>query len=250
MTFDFVKQIFDSTEANEAIAADCRRCHAELRANPTDQFFRRALVRNVCSVIEVRLFHMSSALLSLHEGMPALLKAVDAEHRERIQQYLDCSLTAAEMLTLKEQSPAVDHKGVVNTRPAFLGQLDRFRLVTALFVRTLRLAEGVDYTTEGWKSTQILVNTCNRLVHPKSKESSEVPDEELRHATIAELWTLETMNRLIESGNSAAANFTPLLRDTINSLLAETARLVQEIVWRQKIDSGSEKRSAFEFLAR
>ena len=51
-------------------------------------------------MIEVRLFRMSSTILSIHESIPEILKHAQEKDREEIEQCFDPCLTPTEILAL------------------------------------------------------------------------------------------------------------------------------------------------------
>jgi hypothetical protein len=222
-------QLLDANAAHNTIAMDCMRCFTELQRDVGDQFFRRSLVRNVCSMIEVRLFEMSCAILSNHEAIPEILKHADENDRAEIEQCFDSALTPAEALALKEESPWVDRTGVVKLRPAFSDLCVRFRLVTSLFVRMLRLNPGIDYETEGWRAVKEMVIVRHRLVHPKSHEGTLVTDAELKKTSLAASWTAAALNELIELAAARAKKPGEVIHAINASLRQETQRLLENI---------------------
>jgi hypothetical protein len=201
----------------------------ELQRDPADQFVRRALVRNVCSTIEVRLFEMSSALLSIPESIPIILKLAPAQDREEIEQSFDINLSAAETLALKEEAPVVDQTGIVKTRPTFLQASARFRLITSLFTRVLQLEPTIDYGTKGWEAVKATVGVRNRLVHPKSEAGTSVTDEEMIIAMEALGWAAENLNDLIERAELQFEKPNRVIGEVLSSLQAEHEKAVKKI---------------------
>lgn len=208
---NFLKRVFESAAADQAIADDCVRCFSELQKAFTDQFFRRALVRNCCSHVEVRLFHMTENLLVMHEMMPTVMEWMDEADRERFDDAFDFSLSPTEVLALREEAPHID-KGSITTKPFFVGPRERFRVVSTLFARMLRTDAEISYGDEGWKSLNIMIAVRNRLVHPKSREGgSDVTDGEVLETQKAHRWALQNLNRLIARGNEISHRLVPVM---------------------------------------
>ena len=153
--------VFDSGWAVDVVVSDCNRSFRELREDLDDQFLRRALVRNVCALIEVRLYQTSRAILAI----PLILTEptmLEEQELAGLKAQFDVTLSPEEILSLKEELPVVD-KGRVRTKSAFLSPSERFRLVTCIYSRMLLRSEKIDFGSQGWETLKRVILIRNRL---------------------------------------------------------------------------------------
>src|ERR1700720_2864227 len=120
---EFSRQIRESIEAVDIIKSDCDRCEEELKRDSSDQFFRRALIRNICAYVEAFLYTMSRG--------PRHICALAKEERiiaKTVQRTFGCTISDENLRLLD------DEKG---SRLSFK---ERFKRVIQIFDQVYRFA--------------------------------------------------------------------------------------------------------------
>src|SRR6266487_355977 len=173
----FSRQIGESIDAVDIIKSDCDRCEAELKVDSSDQFFRRALVRNVCAYIEAFIYVLSRGVMHI--------QAASQEDRliaRTIKRTFDCSISEKDLRNLADDG---------GSRKGFK---ERFKDFTRIFAQVFCFAGEINYRDDrGWEAVWKTFELRDRLVHPKCGEELEIKEVELNKARAALEWAHRIM---------------------------------------------------------
>ena len=120
-------------------------------------------------------------------------------------------------LALSETSYVVTESGKVETQIRFISLTSMIRLVT-------RTAEkhcpglNVDFSQAGWSNLQQAIKVRNRITHPKSKVDLEITPTDIDTSLAGFLWLCELIVTVMESTNSAAAQYLTEFREVAEAL--------------------------------
>src|SRR4030095_13063227 len=133
---EFSRQIGESIDAVNIIESDCNRCEAELKTDSGDQFFRRALVRDLCAYIEAFICVLNRGVMQIHAASKE-----DRVIAKTIERTFDCSISEKELRELADE------------RRSPKGFKERFKDFIRIFAQVFRFTGEVNYKEDrGWEA--------------------------------------------------------------------------------------------------
>lgn len=156
--------------------------------NLNNQFFRRLFVRNVFSLVEIRLFIMREILRIFNR-------------------YDDIGLMSAEeKIVLDQTSIHLLKSGKIKTSPKFYDLESTLKFTLITFAKVFN-QKNVEFNNESWNKLLIMSKRRNDLTHPKSYELLIITVSELND-------TIDAFNWFISISNSMFQEFSKLVEST------------------------------------
>lgn len=102
-------------------------------------------------------------------------------------------LTSVELALLKEERYSVDEKGRPKTTEQYLTFPQSLLFSIRCYVKNHGAEFQPDLSGSGWNAMRKATEIRNRVTHPKSAESLELSDDDLRNFVAAAAWWKATM---------------------------------------------------------
>ena len=145
-------------------------CAREQWAQSDTPYARRTLIRTSSALMEGLVNQMGNFVLeSIDHGVGFLF-------------------SSAELSILKEETYSLNKKGEVEDRANFQRFLPRLLHTTHCYMRLFDEEFNANTGVFGWECMQSLIETRNRLMHPKDAEDLNVTDKDFERAKKAFEW--------------------------------------------------------------
>jgi hypothetical protein len=162
--------ILNLIEIMDALTSDVGRAMQLQSDDPADAFARRALVRNVMTLVEGTVFAIKNLALETRGTMEG-------------------DLSVAELVLLLEDSYDLDDNGRTRTRINFLRVNSNLRFAFAILAKIHGIADSpLDVGGAGWQAFLRTVAVRNALTHPKKTGDLEVSDAAVSDAKETFSW--------------------------------------------------------------
>lgn len=170
------------------------------------------------------------ASLAAIEGMTWVAR----EHVRTVLAELE-QLTPVADLAMRELSYSVSEGGQPKEQVRALPLVTAVRLVVWQ-AKIISPEISVQFSAAGWSDLRQAVNVRNRITHPKPDQDLAISDNDLAVVESGMIWLLATVEYVMASTNLTYAQYTNLLRETVQRLsagdpdaLAEYHAILREI---------------------
>lgn len=162
------------------------------------QIIRRTYIRALFAAIEASLYQ-------------AKMNLIYANKMEYI------SLLPEELVLLSEKTCHIDDKGNAKLINKFSPFRNTFLFIYNTIFRYANTAYQIDKKDKHWSNFIIILETRNRLMHPKSISDLNVNDLELKRAKEVAMWNQTLQMKAVSSLMTIEAKFNPKLRQELSS---------------------------------
>jgi hypothetical protein len=158
--------------------ADVKFAAEQWRKSPSNQFWRRTLVRCLCA---------------LAEGVLSLLKNIAPDSAK----FFEVELTEKDMEVATERRNYIDN-GIQKSKPAFLKFSENLKETFKLFAKAHTVQFEIRYDKSGFKELCDTFDSRNKLMHPKGLFDVEVSDKAVDAADQGMKWFDSELHNLLQ----------------------------------------------------
>jgi hypothetical protein len=194
---DSVGKFEKAIEALTILHNDLYESREAIANRPTNQRFRRELLRTFCTYLEASVFRIQQYLISMHGDIhKECLSHNNLLVAKAFSEIFDMSLSAEETVILNEWQLGLNEQGEVFRKDlTSLALLNKQRFLLNLYGRFIRIEKPTDYSGD-YKRLKKVIEKRNKLTHPKDDGSITISDTDLEDINKATVWLYDEHRRL------------------------------------------------------